>query len=156
MHTSVLDVGTSRGLRDGLIIEEVCGGQINAFVYNTLAGWYNEDAGGNSNLTLPLTPSGPQPPSTRRASSGNFWDRIGWGDPLTILILVAIGFVLVVLPIVVILTRCVLAARRRRRAATQPKPQTVPGVPIQSLVGVTFDPRTQQFYLNGQPYGQYR
>lgn len=130
------------------------GKQINAFVYNTLAGWYNEDAGGNSNLTLPLTPSGPQPPSTRRRSSNNFWDRIGWGDPLTILVLVAIGVVFIVIPLGVILTRCILRARRRRLHA--PKPQTVPGVPIQSLVGVTFDPRTQQFYLNGQPYGHYR
>eukprot|EP00884_Botryococcus_braunii_P022171 jgi/Botrbrau1/8638/Bobra.0196s0032.1 len=133
------------------------GTKINAFVYNTIAGWYNEDAGGNSNNTLPLAPSGPQPPSTRRtSSSGNFWDRIGWSDPLTILVLVAIGMVLVGLPLGVVLVRCILSMRRRQQAATQPKPLTVPGMPVQSLVGVTFDPRTQQFYLNGQPYGQYR
>ncbi len=132
------------------------GAQINAFVYNTIAGWYNEDAGRNSNNTLPLTPSGPQPPSNRRTSSGNFWDRIGWSDPLTILVLVAIGVVLIGLPLGALLVRCILSMRRRQQAATQPKPQTLPGVPVQSLVGVTFDPRTQQFYLNGQPYGQYR
>jgi hypothetical protein len=130
--------------------------QINAFVYNTIAGWYNEDAGGNSNNTLPLAPSGPQPPSTRRPASDSFWNRIGWSDPLTILVLAAIGVLLVGLPLLAILIRCVIAARRKRQAATQPKPLTAPGVPVQSLVGVTFDPRTQQFYLNGHPYGQYR
>ncbi len=61
------------------------GTKINAFVYNTLAQWYNEDmAAAKSNNTLPAAPSGPQPPPTNANPKTFLGVRLEWNNPVFI------------------------------------------------------------------------
>ena len=61
------------------------GTKINAFVYNTLAQWYNEDArAAGSNNTLPAAPSGPQAPPSDTGPRTFLGVRLEWNNPVFI------------------------------------------------------------------------
>ncbi len=56
--------------------------KVDAFVYNTLAQWYNEDqAAAGSNQTLPAAPSGQQPPPAGTSSSTFLGVPADWTNP---------------------------------------------------------------------------
>lgn len=57
--------------------------KVDAFVYNTLAQWYNEDATAEgSNDTLPEAPSGQQPPPSDTAPAMFLGVRADWTNPV--------------------------------------------------------------------------
>ena len=56
--------------------------KVDAFVYNTLAQWYNEDqAAAGSNQTLPAAPSGQQPPPANRYLQPFLGVPADWTNP---------------------------------------------------------------------------
>lgn len=58
------------------------GTKLDAYVYNTLAAWYNEDMkAAGSNATLPAAPSGPQPPAPASARPRFLGLAVDWSDP---------------------------------------------------------------------------
>ena len=58
------------------------GTKLDAYVYNTLAAWYNEDMkAAGSNATLPAAPSGPQPPAPASAKPRFLGLAVDWSDP---------------------------------------------------------------------------
>lgn len=59
--------------------------KIDAFVYNTIAQWYNEDAKADgSNVTLPAAPSGPQPAPANTEPKTFLGIRLEWNNPIFI------------------------------------------------------------------------
>lgn len=61
------------------------GTKINAFVYNTLAQWYNEDMKSEgSNNTLPAAPSGQQPAPSDNSPRTFLGVRLEWNNPVFI------------------------------------------------------------------------
>jgi hypothetical protein len=59
--------------------------KIDAFVYNTIAQWYNEDARTDgSNDTLPAAPSGPQPAPADNGPKTFLGIRLEWNNPVFI------------------------------------------------------------------------
>ena len=56
--------------------------KVDAFVYNTLAQWYNEDqAAAGSNQTLPAAPSGQQPPPAGTSTQTVLGVPADWTNP---------------------------------------------------------------------------
>ena len=56
--------------------------KVDAFVYNTLAQWYNEDqAVAGSNQTLPAAPSGQQPPPSGTSTQTFLGVPADWTNP---------------------------------------------------------------------------
>ncbi len=56
--------------------------KVDAFVYNTLAQWYNEDqAAAGSNQTLPAAPSGQQPPPAGTSTTTFLGVPADWTNP---------------------------------------------------------------------------
>lgn len=57
--------------------------KVDAFVYNTLAQWYNEDqTAAGSNQTLPEAPSGQQPPPADSSPQTFLGVRADWTNPV--------------------------------------------------------------------------
>ncbi|BDA51220.1 probable glutamyl endopeptidase [Coccomyxa sp. Obi] len=162
------------------------GTKINAFVYNTLAQWYNEDlAAAGSNNTLPAAPSGPQPPPANTNPKTFLGVRLEWNNPVFVAIVVALCCV--GLAIAAGLLCCLNRACTRRRAATkvyygqdvrrtsrqrqqrQQQYMTNGGGAVTNGGGsypshyaggrehaVVYDERSGQFVVNGRPYGAYQ
>ena len=62
--------------------------KVDAFVYNTIAQWYNEDqAAAGSNQTLPEAPSGQQPPPADKSAQTFLGVNASWSNP----VFVAVG-----------------------------------------------------------------
>ena len=62
--------------------------KVDAFVYNTIAQWYNEDqAAAGSNQTLPEAPSGQQPPPADTSAQTFLGVNASWSNP----VFVAVG-----------------------------------------------------------------
>ena len=58
------------------------GTKLDAYVYHTLAAWYNEDMrAAGSNATLPAAPSGPQPPAPASSKQRFLGLVVDWSDP---------------------------------------------------------------------------
>ena len=58
------------------------GTKVDAFVYNTIAQWYNEDQKADgSNQTLPEAPSGQQPPPADSSPQTFLGVRADWSNP---------------------------------------------------------------------------
>ena len=56
--------------------------KVDAFVYNTIAQWYNEDQKADgSNQTLPAAPSGQQPPPDNSSPQTFLGVRADWSNP---------------------------------------------------------------------------
>ncbi len=56
--------------------------KVDAFVYNTIAQWYNEDQKADgSNQTLPEAPSGQQPPPDNSSPQTFLGVRADWSNP---------------------------------------------------------------------------
>ena len=84
--------------------------KVDAFVYNTIAQWYNEDqAAAGSNQTLPEAPSGQQPPPADTSAQTFLGVNASWTNPVFVAVRTstdAFYDVLNVIPISPQLHRC--------------------------------------------------
>ncbi|KAK9838458.1 hypothetical protein WJX81_000661 [Elliptochloris bilobata] len=104
------------------------GTKLDAYVYNTLAAWYNEDMkAAGSNATLPAAPSGPQPPAPASARPRFLGLAVDWTDPafITVVALLVLAGVLVGGGAVYTLCRLCECAMRPRAKPPLPPPAAI-------------------------------
>ena len=102
--------------------------QLNSFVYNTIVGWYNEDA----SEPLPLTPAPPSAPASHHGYNEGGNNSASWiSDHIWVTIVPAVIAAIIGLALLCCLITCLRRCCRRRKAPPVVGPQSrVPPYPV--------------------------
>ena len=152
-------------LSDGTV--ENVGIKLNAFVYNTISGWYNEDA----SESLPLTPAPPSSPASHHSYNDN-GNSAGWfNSHLWIVVVPCVVGGVILLSLLCCLISCIRRCCARRKPVVVGPHSRIPPYPVGpqgtyasqyaqhaqhtqnqfSGPAANASPFAQSFYNNGDP-----
>ena len=113
----------ARTLSDGTV--QNVGIKLNAFVYNTISGWYNEDA----TESLPLVPAPPSSPAPRRSYNDNA--AAGWfSDHVWIVAVPCVVGAVILLFLLCCLISCIRKGCGRRKPVVAARVPQYPQYPV--------------------------